>query len=581
MSSATGSSQTYRRLLESVRPYSRWILFSLIATVIHAAVDSAVPLLMIEVIKTIEDVARDRSDAYRLPLLIVLVFPIRGTMDFLAVYGLSWVARSVIRDLRAALFDHYLDLPATFLDRTASGTLIAKITYNTEQIAEAISGAIVVLVRDGFTVIFLFGVMLYISPGLTLWVLVAAPCVGYLVGHMTRAFRRYSTRIQNTFGDQTRYAQQALQGHRVVKLFGGYESEREQFVLENAKNFRLNMRLAGIKALGDSLTQYVVVVFVAALIFFVFAGWLGQSLDAATFFGFVAAVGQLLAPLRRLVNLNVAVQRGLAAAEGIFDALDVPVEQETGQRRIERAEGRVEYHSVSFRYSASEKPALKDVTLTVPAGSSVAIVGHSGSGKSTLVSLLPRFYDATSGAVCLDGVDVRDYRLADLRRQLSLVSQDALLFDDTIANNIAYGALANRSRAAVEEAAHAAYVDEFSEQLPAGLDTPVGERGVLLSGGQRQRIVIARALLKDAPVLILDEATSALDTESEQIVQRALQALMQGRTTLIVAHRLSTVQQADQIVVLKDGVVVEIGKHSELIALGQHYASLYQSSFAD
>jgi ATP-binding cassette, subfamily B, bacterial MsbA len=285
--------------------------------------------------------------------------------------------------------------------------------------------------------------------------------------------------------------------------------------------------------------------------------------------------------LRRLVNLNVAVQRGLAAAEGIFDALDVPVEQETGQRRIERVEGRVEYHSVSFRYSASEKPALKDVTLTVPAGSSVAIVGHSGSGKSTLVSLLPRFYDATSGAVCLDGVDVRDYRLADLRRQLSLVSQDALLFDDTIANNIAYGALANRSRAAIEEAAHAAYVDEFSEQLPAGLDTPVGERGVLLSGGQRQRIVIARALLKDAPVLILDEATSALDTESEQIVQRALQALMQGRTTLIVAHRLSTVQQADQIVVLKDGVVVEIGKHSELIALGQHYASLYQSSFAD
>jgi subfamily B ATP-binding cassette protein MsbA len=368
---------------------------------------------------------------------------------------------------------------------------------------------------------------------------------------------------------------QSVHGHRVVKVFEGEEQERRQFGEVNARNFRFHVRLVAIQSLGDNLTQYVVAIGVAAVMYFSF-----DDLDPASFLGFITAMGMVVAPMKRLLNINAVIQRGIAAATGVFEILDQPGEVDTGTRSIARARGAVEYRGVSFRYDVDKKPALHGVSLAIAAGTTVALVGQSGSGKSTLVSLLPRFYDPETGGVLLDGEDVRSYALRDLRRQVSLVSQDIVLFDDTIANNIAYGGLAKHSRAEIERAAEAAYVSEFAAALPLGLDTRVGERGAMLSGGQRQRVAIARALLKDAPVLILDEATSALDTESERRVQQALGQLMRGRTTLVIAHRLSTIERADLIVVMRDGAVAETGNHAELLARGGYYASLHKMQFA-
>jgi subfamily B ATP-binding cassette protein MsbA len=420
--------------------------------------------------------------------------------------------------------------------------------------------------------------MVYRSPALMLLVVVVVPLVGLVVAAMSRAFRRYSARIQDSMGDVTRVTEQSLQGQRVVKIFGGQKQEIEQFEQINSRNFRLNMRLIAVRAAGDTLSQAVVVIGVAAVVFV--ASWVLRDLTGALFFGFITAMGMVVAPFRRLVNINAVWQRGVAAAESLFETLDVPVENDSGKRTLERARGDVEYRNVSFAYDAAKGRVLKDVSLVVPAGTSVALVGQSGSGKSTLASLLPRFYDVESGSVLLDGFDVRDYRLRDLRRQISLVSQDVVLFDDTIANNIAYGVLAERSRAEIESAAEAAFVTEFAAGLPHGLDTRVGERGALLSGGQKQRVAIARALLKDAPVLILDEATSALDTESERRIQAALARLVQGRTTLVIAHRLSTIERADRIVVVRNGAIVEIGNHQQLLARGGYYSALHSMQFA-
>ena len=383
-------------------------------------------------------------------------------------------------------------------------------------------------------------------------------------------------------GDVTRQTEQTLRGNRIVKIFAGETQEQAQFVKINAKNFRLHLRVAGaVRAFGDSLIQYIVALGVAVIVFFVFSGWLSIELTAATFMGYIGALAMLLAPLKRLVNINVALQRGIAAADSLFEVLDEPGEPDRGDRPLARAQGSVEYRGVGFSYDEAKGTVLDDISFEVPSGSTIAVVGRSGSGKSTLVGLLPRFYDVDSGRILLDGTDIREYRLADLRRQISFVSQDVVLFDDSIAGNIAYGALRECSRADIERAADAAHVTEFAAELPDGLDASVGERGVLLSGGQRQRVAIARALLKDAPVLILDEATSALDTESERRVQDALKRLMQGRTTLVIAHRLSTVEDADRIIVMKDGRIVEQGSHRELIGQSRWYSMLHGMQFVD
>jgi subfamily B ATP-binding cassette protein MsbA len=568
------AAETYRRLLRYVRPYW-WIVAAVVVPVaIYAIVGTAVPLLMAEVIKQLEDAASSALEPWHVPVLIAVLFPVRGAMDFLTVYGLAWVGRSVIRDLRSEVFEHYLGLPARYFDQGSSGVLISRLTYNTEMVAESISNAVVVLLRDSLAILTMLTIMIWYSPKLTLTIVVVGPVIALLVGAMSRAFRRYSTRIQHSMGDVTRLAEQSLHGQRVVKVFEGQEQERRQFQDVNVRNFRFNVRLVAVQAMGDALTQYAVALGVAAVIYLSFA-----DLNPDSFFGFIVAMGMLLAPLKRLINVNAVVQRGIAAATGVFEILDQPRESDPGAVSLDRARGEVSYRDVSFRYDPAKGRALHEVSIDVSAGTTVALVGQSGSGKSTLASLLPRFYDPEEGTVLLDGRDVRSFKLRDLRRQIGLVSQDVVLFDDTIANNIAYGALAKSSRADIQRAAEDAYVTEFAAALPQGLDTRVGERGALLSGGQRQRIAIARALLKDAPVLILDEATSALDTESERRIQSALTRLMRGRTTLVIAHRLSTIERADRIVVLREGRVVETGTHAELLARGGHYASLYNMQF--
>lgn len=568
------AAETYRRLLGYVRPYWWIVAAVVIPASIYALIGTAVPLLMGNFIDQLGDAAANPQNAWKNPVYIILGFPIRGAMDVATVYGLAWVGRSVIRDLRSEVFAHYLGLPARYFDQGSSGVLISRLTYNTEMVAEAISNAVVIMLRDSLAVLTLLAVMIWYSPRLTLTVAVLGPVVVFVVALMSRAFRRYSARIQASMGDVTRLTEQSLHGHRVVKVFEGQDHERQQFQDVNTRNFRFNVRIVAVHTVGDALTQYAIALGLAAVMYLSFG-----DMEPASFLGFVTAMGMLLTPLKRLVNINSIVQRAITAAAGVFEILDQPKEPDSGALPLARARGDVSYRNISFRYEAGKEPALRDVSLDVAAGKTVALVGQSGSGKTTLVSLLPRFYDPNQGAVLLDGHDIREYSLRDLRRQIALVSQDVVLFDDSIANNIAYGALAKRSRADVERAAEAAYVTEFAAALPQGLDTRVGERGSLLSGGQRQRIAIARALLKDAPVLLLDEATSALDTESERKVQAALAGLMRGRTTLVVAHRLSTVEHADLIVAMRGGTIVETGTHAELLARGGYYASLYNMQF--
>jgi subfamily B ATP-binding cassette protein MsbA len=563
-----------RRLFGYLRPHWLLIALAVVPASIYAAINSFVPGLLSSGIKALGD-PQAAQNYWWVPLGFVVLFPIRSAMDVLTIYGLAWVGRSVIRDLRNELFAQYLGLPSRYFDQSSTGTLISRLTYNTEQVADAISNAVVVLIRDTLVIMVLVVVMVYYSWQLTLLVGVIGPMIAFLVSRMSRAFRRYSTRIQGSMGDVTRITEQSLHGQRVVKIFEGQEQEQRLFESVNQSNFRFNTRLVAVQAIGDNLTQYAVALGVAGVMYYSLS-----NLNAPTFIAFITAMGMVFAPLKRLINVNAVFQRGIAAAGGVFEILDEHVEVDTGTAQVERARGEVQYRNVSFAYDAAKGEVLRGIDLAISAGTTVALVGQSGSGKSTLVSLLPRFYDPTAGAVLLDGRDVREYSLRELRRQISLVSQDVVLFDDSIANNIAYGALAGAPRADIERAAEAAYVAEFAAELPQGLDTRVGERGALLSGGQRQRIAIARALLKNAPVLILDEATSALDTESERRIQAALARLMTGRTTLVIAHRLSTVEKADRIVVLRDGGIVETGNHAELMARKGYYSMLHDMQFA-
>jgi subfamily B ATP-binding cassette protein MsbA len=569
----------YRRLFHYVTPHWRVVLGAVVAMVFYSAANGYVPFLLRDIISTLDE--EGRGGGSLVPVFVLLTFAVRGVTDFVAVYGLGWLGRRVIRDMRNDVFAKYTQLPSSYFDRSATGNLISKLTYNTEQVAEAISSVVVVLVRDTLTMIALIGVMIYFSAALTALVGVTAPVVALLVALMSRAFRRYSTRIQNSMGDATRITDQALTGHRIVKIFEAQGYEQQQFQAINQSNYKVNLKIVATRAVGDALTQYALAIGFAAIVWVAFSDWLADDLDAPIFMGFIGAMGVLMAPLKRLVNINVALQKGIAAGESLFEILDEPAEPDTGDVPLSRAHGNVEFDHVSFAYASGDARVLSDVSFDVATGTTVAIVGHSGSGKSTLVSLLPRFYDPTSGVIRLDGRNIREYRLKDLRRQIALVSQDVVLFDDSIANNIAYGALAGVDRADIERTAEAAYVMEFARALPEGLDAKVGERGALLSGGQRQRIAIARALLKDAPVLILDEATSALDSESERKIQEALGNLMQGRTTLVIAHRLSTVESAHCIVVLKDGAIIESGRHAELLAADGYYSYLYRMQFTE
>ena len=570
----------YKRLLRYVIPHWRVIPLALVGMVFVAASNAYIPFLMSQVIEALEDGGRAGGSLY-IPLVLFLTFIVRGVADFGAVCSLSWLGRAVIHDLRADIFKHYTRLPTEFYDINPTGALVSKLTYNTEQVSEAISGVVVVSSRDSLTIAVLIGAMIYFSPLLSAMVAVAAPVVGWLIFLMSKAFRRYGLRIQTSMGDATRVTEEALAAHRIVKVFEGQKQQRNQFSEINERNRKQFMKLVVTRAAGDTLTQYTVTAAVTAMIAVAFSGLFIQGLDASVFIGFLTAMGMTLAPLKRIINVNAALQRGIAAGLTLFETIDEPAEPDFGTTTVNKVHGEIEFKDMSFAYKTSKGTVLSNINLLVSAGSSLAIVGRSGSGKSTLVGLLPRFYEVKSGQVCLDGLDIRDYQLKSLRRQISLVSQDVILFDDTIFNNIAYGALANASRSAVETAAEAAYVTEFANELPEGLDSRVGQRGALLSGGQRQRIAIARAILKDSPILILDEATSALDTQSEKKIQSALEKLMKGRTTLVIAHRLSTVEHVDRIIVLDEGVITEEGTHLELMSKKGIYSRLHESQFSD
>lgn len=570
----------YRRLLGYVFPFWRAFAIAIVCLLVVAGTEAGFAAF----IKPMMDgsfVERDPEIIKLTPLVLIGLFLVRGIASFLSGYWMAWVARKVISSLRGEMFAQLLRLPVSFYDSTPSGTLLSKLIYDVEQVARATTDVITILIRDTFTVIGLLGWMFYLNWRLALILLIGTPLIAHIINFINRRFRRYSTRIQDSVGDVTQIAEETIEGQRVVKTFGGQQYERERFEQANERNRLLNMKLESTNAGSVPLVQFIAAIAAAAVIYFALREVDRSELTVGSFMSFVAAMMMLLAPMKRLTKITANLQRGIAAAASIFGFIDTPAEVDVGTRSVQRTAGAVSYRDVCFSYREEKGEVLHEVSFDVEPGQSIAFVGRSGSGKSTLVSLLPRFYDVGSGQILIDGHDVREFPLLELRDQIALVSQHITLFNDTIANNIAYGRLEGASREAIIAAAEAAHAMEFINDLPEGLDTLVGENGVLLSGGQRQRLAIARALLKDAPILILDEATSALDTESERHIQAALEELMENRTTLVIAHRLSTIENADRIVVMEKGCIVESGRHAELLQQGGQYAALYNLQFQD
>ncbi len=487
------------------------------------------------------------------------------------------VGRRVIKQLRGQLFERLLLLPISYFDRNASAIMLSRLIYNTEQVATVMTDSITTVIRESLTILALVCALFYYNWKLTAVVFIVGPLIAWLITIVNRLFRRYSRRIQDSVVDVTRVAKEALDAPRIIKVFNAQDYERAQFEVANEYNRRSSMKLLRTRGLANPVVQFIAVCFASVILYMSIGQAIRGEITAGTFFSFIAALLGIMQPLRNLTNISGSFQQGIAAGQSLFEILDEPIEPTTGTRTTTRARGEVEYREVSFFYQTRDKAVLNNISLHIKPGSTVAFVGKTGSGKTTLMNLLPRFYELTQGAVMIDGHDIRDYDLRSLREQIALVSQDVVLFDDSIRNNIAFGKSA--STEAIERAAKAAHVMEFASQLPQGLETTVGERGVLLSGGQKQRISIARALLKDAPILILDEATSALDTESERVIQAALEDLMKNRTTLVIAHRLSTIEKANLIVVMDSGRILEQGTHTELIAANGAYAALHRMQF--
>ncbi len=573
----TSATQIYRRLLSYARPHIGMFLVGVCGMLLFAATDGAFALFVKEFM------ARTHFGGSRQAVLLIAVgapvlFLLRGIGDYMSNYFPGYVGRQVIKAIRRDLFRQYLRLPAGYYDRAQGGMMLSRLTFNIEQVAEATTKSITSLIRDTVTIAVLISVMFWLNWRLALFVFAIAPPMAWLIRKVTSSFRRYSARIQASMGDVTRVTKEALDGQRVIKVFNAPEQEARDFEAVNEHNRRSNMKLIAARATSNPVVQFIASLALGGILWVALNQILEGRITMADFMAFLTAMLMTTAPLKRLMDSFVPLQQGLAAGASIFEVLDTPGEDFESGRKLGRLNGAIEFRDVSFEYTSEKGGVLHRVNLSVPAGKNVAIVGRSGSGKSTLVGLVPRFYDATSGAVLVDGMDVRECNLRDLRDNVALVSQDVVLFNDSIRNNIAFG-VDNPDPKAVERAAHIAYVDEFAADLPQGLDTPVGDRGALLSGGQRQRIAIARALLKNAPILIFDEATSALDNESERRIQEALLELMRDRTTLVIAHRLATIEHADEIVVMEDGRIVERGTHAELVSRDGAYAGLKRAEF--
>ncbi len=574
---AVDAAAVYRRLLGYARPHWGMFLIGVLGMVMYASV-STITAWFVKNFLNASFVEKNLTVLRYVPPGIILLFLLRGVGDYLANYFPGWVSRQMIKTIRADLFAHYMRLPTAWYERESSGAMLSRLTYNAELVADAATNSATVLIRDSLAIIGLLCYLFLLNWRLAIFALLAAPVIAGLVSSVNRRFRRYSTRIQNSMGDVTRLAKEAIDAHRVVKVFNAQEHMQAAFATANELNRHSNMRLISARATSNPLVQLIAALGLASVLYVAIHQVDSGAMRVGDLLGFLTALLLVPEPLRRLVGISGPLQQSIAAGASLFEVIDTPGEPEGGTRALTRARGDVEFRGVEFTYDTDKGRVLHNVNLRVAAGTTVAIVGRSGSGKSTLVSLLPRFYDPSSGAVLLDGVDIREYRLRDLRAQISLVSQEVVLFNDTIRNNILFGAT-GVDGPAVDAAAQAAFVSEFVADLPQGLETIVGDRGLLLSGGQRQRIAIARALLRNSPILVLDEATSALDTASERHIQSALDQLVKNRTTFVVAHRLSTIEHADLIVVMQDGAIVESGTHAQLVAGSRVYAQLHQLQF--
>lgn len=563
----------YLRLLTYVRAYWIALVVSVLGFALYAATQAGFAKWLEYVVDSVND--GDLDARGWLAVSVISLFFVRGVGSFLGLYSISYAARHVINRLRKDLFDHMLLLPSRFFSESSDGQLLSRFTYNVEQVTDSVTMALRILLREGLTVIGLFGYLLFLNWKLTAIFLIVMPVVGWLVSRAAKRFRKLSRTIQDSVGDVAHVASEVVGGIDVVRVFGGSKTERDRFHKASERNRQQFMKLVVTEAISTPLIQLIVASALSLLVYLAMHPSLMSSMTAGQFISFITAAGMIAKPLRQLSSVNSVIQKGVAAADSIFEILDHKAEADTGTRIAKDSRGCVGFSQLSFQYPSSESSALMDINLEVQSGESIAFVGRSGSGKSTLVSLLPRFNEPTTGDILLDGVPLRDYTLDSLREQISIVNQSVVLFDGTIAENIAYGALSARSPEAIRNAAEAAHVVEFTDKLPAGLDTVIGSDGISLSGGQRQRVAIARALLKDAPILILDEATSALDSESERHIQDAMHNVMRGRTTFVIAHRLSTIEDVDRIVVLDQGCIAEMGSHDELMTQNGIYAQLH------
>lgn len=570
--------QTFRRLWPIITPFRIGLIVAAVALILNAAGDT----LMLSLLKPLldEGFGKASSDVLKwMPLIVIALMVMRGLSGFVSSYCISWVSGKVVMQMRRRLFSHMMGMPVSFFDQQSTGTLLSRITYDSEQVASSSSSALITVVREGASIIGLFILMFYYSWQLSLILIVIAPVVSLVIRVVSKRFRDISKNMQNSMGQVTASAEQMLKGHKEVLIFGGQKVETERFNKVSNHMRQQGMKMVSASSISDPIIQLIASF---ALAFVLYAASFPEIMDTLTAGKITVVFSSMIAlmrPLKSLTNVNAQFQRGMAACQTLFAILDMEQEKDDGKLELKKADGNIEFRNVTFCYPTKELPALQNISMHIPAGKIVALVGRSGSGKSTIANLLTRFYDVNEGSILLDDRDLREYTLSSLRRQVALVSQNVHLFNDTVANNIAYASENQYSREEIERAAEMAYAMDFIKKLDNGLDTMIGENGVLLSGGQRQRIAIARALLRDSPVLILDEATSALDTESERAIQAALDELQKNRTSLVIAHRLSTIENADEILVIEDGHIVERGNHLSLLERNGVYSQLHRMQF--